>query len=108
VWSRSGLYEAGHLGNPSCGPRRVGWIDVAITTATVDLDAGARWSETSRLAELSPFSAKLAKVGSIEVSATLGNVPASALTPDAAAFMAAMAAAEAGPVEIIVLSAAST
>jgi hypothetical protein len=73
-----------------------------MTTATVDLDAGARWSEASRLAELSPFSAKLANVGSIEVNATLGNVPASAFTLDTAAFMAAMAAVEAGPIEIVV------
>jgi hypothetical protein len=73
-----------------------------MTTATVDLDAGARWSEASRLAVLSPFSAKLANVGSIEVNATLGNVPPSAFTLDAAAFMAATAAVEAGPIEIIV------
>jgi hypothetical protein len=73
-----------------------------MTTATVDLDAGARWSEASRLAELSPFSAKLANVGSIEVNATLGNVPASAFTLDTATFMAAMAAVEAGPIEIVV------
>jgi hypothetical protein len=73
-----------------------------MTTATVDLDAGARWSEASRLAVLSPFSTKLANVGSIEVNATLGNVPGSAFTLDAATFMAATAAVEAGPIEIVV------
>jgi hypothetical protein len=77
-------------------------LATGMTTATVDLDAGARWSEASRLAELSPFSAKLANVGSIEVNATLGNVPASAFTLDTATFMAAMAAVEAGPIEIVV------
>jgi hypothetical protein len=73
-----------------------------MTTATVDLDAGARWNEASRLAVLSPFSTKLANVGSIEVNATFGNVPASAFTLDAATFMAATAAVEAGPIEIVV------
>jgi len=73
-----------------------------LTTATADFDAGARWSEASRLAVLSPFSAKLANVGSIEVKATLGNVPASAFTLDTATFMAAAAAVEAGPIEIVV------
>jgi hypothetical protein len=73
-----------------------------MTTATVDLDAGARWSEASRLAVLSPFNTKLANVGSIEVNATLGNVPASAFTLDAATFMAATAAVEAGPIEIVI------
>jgi hypothetical protein len=77
-------------------------LATGMTTATVDLDAGARWSEASRLAELSPFSAKLANVGSIEVNTTLGNVPASAFTLDTATFMAAMAAVEAGPIEIVV------
>jgi len=73
-----------------------------LTTATADFDAGARWSEASRLAVLSPLSAKLANVGSIEVKATLGNVPASAFTLDTATFMAAAAAVEAGPIEIVV------
>jgi hypothetical protein len=73
-----------------------------MTTATVDLDAGARWTEASRLATLSPFSAKLANFGSIEVNATLGNIPASAFTLDTVTFMAATAAVEAGPVEIVV------
>jgi hypothetical protein len=73
-----------------------------MTTAAIDLDAGARWSEANRLAELSPFSAKLGNVGSIEVNATLGNVPASAFTLDAATFMAAIGAVEAGPIEIVV------
>ena len=77
-------------------------LAAGMTTATVDLDAGARWSETSRLAMLSPFSAKLANVGSIEVNATLGNVPRSAFTLDTATFMAATAAVEAGPIEIVV------
>ena len=77
-------------------------LAAGMTTATVDLDAGARWSEASRLAVLSPFSAKLANVGSIEVKATLGNVPASAFTLDTAMFMAATAAVEAGPIEIVV------
>ncbi len=72
------------------------------TTATVDFDAGARWSEASSLAVLSPFTAKLANVASIEVNATLGNVPASAFTLDRATFMAATAAVEAGPIEIVV------
>ena len=73
-----------------------------MTTATVDFDAGVRWSEASRLAVLSPFSAKLANIASIEVNATLGNVPASAFTLDADTFMAATAAVEAGPIEIVV------
>jgi hypothetical protein len=73
-----------------------------MTTATVDLDAGARWSEASRLAHLSPFSAKLANFGSIDVDATLGNIPASAFTLDTVTFMAATAAVEAGPIEIVV------
>src|SRR5262249_23946222 len=73
-----------------------------MTTATADLDAGAGWSEATRLAVLSPFSAKLANVGSIEVKATLGKVSASAFTLDAARFMAAAAAVEAGPIEIAV------
>jgi hypothetical protein len=77
-------------------------LAAGMTTATVDLDAGARWSEASRLVVLSPFSAKLANVGSIEVNATLGNVPPSAFTLDAATFMAATAAVEAGPIEIVV------
>ena len=77
-------------------------LAAGMTTATVDLDAGARWSEASRLAVLSPFSAKLANVGSIEVNATLGNVPRSAFTLDTATFMAATAAVEAGPIEIVV------
>jgi hypothetical protein len=77
-------------------------LAAGMTTATVDLDAGARWSEASRLAVLSPLSAKLANVGSIEVNATLGNVPPSAFTLDAATFMAATAAVEAGPIEIVV------
>jgi len=77
-------------------------LAAGMTTATVDLDAGARWSEASRLAVLSPFSAKLANVGSIEVNATFGNVPASAFTLDTATFMAASAAVEVGPIEIVV------
>jgi hypothetical protein len=77
-------------------------LAAGMTTATIDLDAGARWSEASRLAVLSPFSTKLANIGSIEVNATLGNVPASAFTLDAATFMAATAAIEAGPIEIVV------
>jgi hypothetical protein len=77
-------------------------LAAGMTTATVDLDAGVRWSEANRLAVLSPFSTKLANVGSIEVNATLGNVPGSAFTLDAATFMAATAAVEAGPIEIVV------
>ena len=77
-------------------------LAAGMTTATVDLDAGARWSEASHLAELSPFSTKLANVGSIEVNATFRNVPASAFTLDAATFMAATATVEAGPIEIVV------
>jgi hypothetical protein len=77
-------------------------LAAGMTTATVDFDAGARWSEASRLVVLSPFSAKLANVGSIEVNATLGNVPPSAFTLDAATFVAATAAVEAGPIEIAV------
>jgi hypothetical protein len=77
-------------------------LAAGMTTATVDLDAGARWNEASRLAVLSPFTTKLANVGSIEVNATFGNVPASAFTLDAATFMAATAAVEAGPIEIVV------
>jgi hypothetical protein len=77
-------------------------LAAGMTTATVDFDAGARWSEASSLAVLSPFSAKLANVASIEVNATLGNVPASAFTLDRATFMAATAAVEAGPIEIVV------
>ena len=77
-------------------------LAAGMTAATVDLDAGARWSEASRLVVLSPFSAKLANVGSIEVNATLGNVPPSVFTLDAATFMAATAAVEAGPIEIAV------
>jgi hypothetical protein len=73
-----------------------------MTTATIDLDAGARWSEASRVAVLSPFSTRLDNIGSIEVKATLGNVPASAFTLDTATFMAATAAVEAGPIEIVV------
>jgi hypothetical protein len=77
-------------------------LAAGMTTATVDLDAGARWSEASRVAVLSPFSAKLADVGSIEVNATLGNIPASAFTLDGATFVAATAAVEAGPIEIVI------
>jgi hypothetical protein len=77
-------------------------LAAGMTTATVDFDAGAGWSEANRLAVLSPFSAKLANVGSIEVNATLGNVPASAFTLDAATFMATTAAVEAGPIEIVI------
>jgi hypothetical protein len=77
-------------------------LAAGMTTATVDFDAGAGWSEASRLAVLSPFSAKLANVGWIEVNATLSNVPPSAFTLDAAAFMAATAAVEAGPIEIVI------
>jgi len=83
-------------------------LAAGMTTATVDLDAGARWSEASRLAVLSPFSAKLANVGSIEVNATLGNVP----PPRSARrghVMAATAAVEAGRSRSSsVISAAST
>jgi hypothetical protein len=77
-------------------------LAAGMTTATIDLDAGARWRQASRVAELSPFSARLANVGSIDVDAKFGNVPASAFTLDAATFMAAMAAVEAGPIEIVI------
>ena len=73
-----------------------------ITTATVDLDAGARWNEGTRLAVLSPFAIKLTNVGSIDVAATLGNVPASIFTADPIAFMSATVAVEAGPIDIVV------
>jgi len=65
-----------------------------MTTATVDLDAGARWSEASRLARAVALQRQAANVGSIEVNATLWQRPASAFTLDAATFMAATAASK--------------
>src|SRR5260370_295732 len=75
-------------------------LAAGMTTATVDLDAGARWSETSRLAMLSPFSAKLANVGSIEVNGPLRNGPRSAFTLDTATFLAATAPGRTRPIRL--------
>jgi hypothetical protein len=98
---RAAFHISGPITNGDAGPFNQ-LSATGMTTATVDLDAGARWTEASRLATLSPFSAKLANFGSIEVNATLGNIPASAFTLDTVTFMAATAAVEAGPVEIVV------
>jgi hypothetical protein len=98
---RVALHVSGPITNGDAEPFNQ-LLASGMTTATVDLNAGARWNEASRLAELSPFSAKLANVGSIEVNATLGNVSASAFTLDTDTFMAAMAAVEVGPIEIVV------
>jgi len=74
-------------------------VDAGMTTATLDVEAGVRWSEASGLLVLQPFTFKMPNLGEVEVKATVANVPRSALTLDPVAFMTAMAAAEAGPVE---------
>lgn len=73
--------------------------DAGMTTTTVDATAGLRWSEDSGVLTLQPFTVGAAGIGTIEVRAGVGNVPRAALTLDPAAFMTAIAAAEAGPVE---------
>lgn len=73
--------------------------DAGITTMTVDTEAGLRWRADGGVLTLQPFTVGVPGIGAVEVKAAVANVPRAALTLDPAAFLAAVAAAEAGPVE---------
>jgi hypothetical protein len=76
--------------------------DAGFTTVSIDLDAGAAWTESTGALTLSPGFIKLARVGSVEAKATLNKVPASFFSLDPATQMSSMASVQAGPIEIIV------
>jgi hypothetical protein len=72
------------------------------TTANIDLDAGAAWTESTRTLTLSPWFIKLANVGSVEAKGALNKVPASIFSLDQATLISSMPLVEAGPIEIII------
>lgn len=72
------------------------------TTASISADFGLAWDEATRAITLAPGTAEIGDVGSLAVRASITNVPREAFSLDPFQIMVGTAAAEAGPVEIVV------
>jgi hypothetical protein len=69
--------------------------------ASVGLDLGVAWEETTRTITLAPAAAEMGNIGTLTARLTLGNVPREMFSTDPFQVMVGVAVVEAGPVEIV-------
>ena len=70
--------------------------------ASIGLDLGIAWEETTRTVTFAPGTVELGNVGALTARLTLGNVPREIFSTDPFQVMVGAAVVEAGPIEIVV------
>ena len=98
---RATVKMAGPIGSRDPDPFKM-LAAAGFTNASIGLDLGIAWEETTRTVTLAPGTVELGNIGTLNARLTLANVPREIFSTDPFQVMVGAAVVEAGPLEIVV------